>query len=195
MVELEGRRGPGRGLAMDPRLAMRFERLETARHELLGRLEGIDEEILNRPPRDAAWSVVQVLHHVLLAEELSIAYIGRKVDAEAERAGVIGTLRSWALRLALRSPLRFKAPPMTTELPERDSLPAVAARWEEGRGRMRQVLATIPTETVDRAIYRHPIVGRMSVDQAVRFFEDHLAHHEHQIERTLAAVERAAATG
>lgn len=180
---------------MDPRLATRFERLETARRELLHRLEGVDEEILNRAPRDGAWSVVQVLHHVLLAEELSIAYIGRKAQVEAGRAGPIERLRSWALSLALRSPLRFTAPPMSTELPERDSLPAVAARWEENRDHMRQVLSAIPPDGVDRAIYRHPIVGMMSVDQAVRFFEDHLAHHERQIERTLAAVGAAAGRG
>lgn len=180
---------------MDSRLGDRFERLEAARGDLLGRLERVDEETLNRHPGADAWSVIQVLHHVMLAEELSIAYIGKKAGSEAEPAGPIETLRSWALRLALRSPLRFKAPPMTAELPERDTLPAVVRRWEEGRGRMREVLAVIPGAAVDRAIYRHPIVGMMSVDQAVRFLEDHLAHHERQIERTLAAVGASAVAG
>lgn len=197
MVELEGRRSAARGrvglLAVEPRLLERFERLERARAELVGRLSGIDEETLNRRPRDDAWSVVQVLHHVMLAEDLSVAYIERRLgEAGSGRAGLMERLRSWALTIAMRSPFRFTAPPMAAEVPERDSLRNVAARWEENRDRMREVFARIPAEAIDRAVYRHPVMGMMSIDHAVRFLEEHLAHHERQIDRTLEAVESTA---
>lgn len=177
---------------IDPRLAVRLERLEKARREVLSRLSGIDESTLNRCPADDAWSVIQVLHHVILVEELSIGYIERKrTDTTAGRAGLKERVRSWMLRVAMRSPLRFDAPSVSTDLPARDSLDDVASRWEEVRTRIRRTLEEIPADAVDRAIYRHPVIGVMSLDQAVRFLEDHLAHHERQIDRTLGAVEAA----
>lgn len=181
---------------MDSCLAARFERLETARQELLDRLSGIDEETLNRRPGEDAWSVVQVLHHVILVEELSVGYIERKRNAgPAERAGLAERVRSWILRVAMRSPFRFTAPPVSTDLPARDRLRNVASRWAEVRAGARETLGEIPSDTIDRAIYRHPVVGVMSVDQAVGFLEDHLAHHERQIERTLRVVAPATGSG
>ena len=49
----------------------------------------------------------------------------------------------------------------------------------------------IPSELSDRGIFRHPVVGPMSLAQALRFMEDHVGHHAKQIDRIARAARTA----
>ena len=44
-----------------------------------------------------------------------------------------------------------------------------------------------PPELSDRGIFRHPVMGLMSLAQALRFMEDHVARHTRQIDRIMDA--------
>lgn len=169
-------------------LDARFERLEKEKTALFRRLDGLSDETLNRSPGEGRWSVIQVLCHLSRAEDLSLRYIRKKMQAEAPEAGVICRIKSAALSLALRSPLRFKAPAMSAEVPERETLGEVASRWDAVRREMVDALDEVPESDLSRAVFRHPRVGLISLEQALRFMQDHLDHHRRQLERILAEV-------
>ena len=173
---------------MQPALRARFDRLEERKARLYVRLDGLSDEVVNRSPADGGWSVIQVLAHMSRAEDLSLRYIRKKMRADAPPAGLGSALRSAALSLALRSPLKFKAPPMSAEVPERARMTEVAASWDVVRRDLEQALDALPPEIAHRAVFRHPRAGMMSLDQALRFMEDHFDHHLKQVERVLAAV-------
>ena len=176
---------------MRPDLRLRCDRLEERKAKLFERLGGLSDEVLNRRPPDDGWSVIQVVAHLSLAEELSVRYLAKKLaegGADAPRAGFGSAFRSGLLTLALRSPLRFKAPTRSTDVPERATFSEVAAHWDTVRSSLLATVEAVPPEVADRAIFKHPRAGRINLDQALSFMEEHFDHHLRQIDRVLAAV-------
>ncbi len=175
---------------MSSDLLRQFERLEEDKSRLLRRTEGLDDAKLNQSPGENQWSVIQVFCHLMRAEELSLDYIQKKIKdrSRLQKAGLGSALRSAALALFLRSPLRFKAPARSAEVPEAQDLPTTVSEWDRVRAEWRAMIAAFPVEIQDQAVFRHPVAGRMSLQQALRFMEEHIRHHAKQIDRILAQV-------
>ncbi len=169
---------------MEKRLALPFGRLESRRQALLSQLAGLEASQLNRQPGPGRWSITQILCHLISSEELSLGYVRKKMLApeRLRDAGIAGWLRLAALVAALRAPKRFKAPHATARVPEAEEPALTRRRWDEVRDGWRELLESLPPELVDKALFRHPFVGRMSLPQALRFMGEHLRHHVKQVE-------------
>ena len=175
---------------MTSELRERFEHLEVLRAELFARLEGLDESQLNRRPGENQWSIIQVFCHLTKAEELSLAYIRKKMKAPSKlgKAGIVGALRSATVTLLLRSPVSFKAPARSAELPDEQDLVTTRSEWDRVRAEWKTTIDSFPADLAGQAVYRHPVAGRMSFDQALRFMEEHIRHHARQVGRIRAQV-------
>ena len=162
----------------------RLQALEERRRHLFDRLEGLDQDFLNRPPGEGRWSMIQVMCHLIRAEELSLSYIQKKVDKPEGLPDVTvsGWLRVLALAVVLRSPLRVKAPAAAADVPEREDLAKTRRRWDEVRSQWRTLVERFPPELERKGVLRHPFVGRMTLSQALAFTAEHVRHHEKQIE-------------
>ena len=174
---------------MSAELQKQFERLEDQRAALFSSVEGLDEGALNQPPAEGKWSIIQVLSHLTLAEKASLAGIRKKITdrADLRKAGLAGWSKSVLLRLVLRLPLRFKAPARSATVPEHQDLETTRSQWDEVRAGWRETIHSFPPELSDQGIFRHPVVGLMSLAQALRFIEDHVGHHAKQIDRIARA--------
>ena len=172
---------------MQEQLQRRFERLEGTRREVLARLEGHDRARLNRPRADGGWSALQVLHHVITAEAGTLRYISKKMLAGTSlpRAGLVSRLRLVALQLGNASPLRFRAPGVTADVPAEVDPEELRVRWDEVRAQWKQLLDGFPDELLDRVVFRHTMVGLMGLSDTLRFLQSHLDHHARQVERLL----------
>ena len=175
---------------MSSELQRQFERLEGCRAELLARIEGLDHARLNRRPGENQWSIIQVFCHLTKAEEFFLAYIRKKMKdrSNLRKAGFAGALRSAALTVALRSGLRFKAPARSPEVPEQQDLATTRSDWDDVRAEWKATIDSFPAELAGQAVFRHPVAGRMSLAQGLRFMEEHILHHAKQIDRILARV-------
>jgi len=174
---------------MQEQLQRRFERLEDTRREVLARWEGHDRTRLNRPRADGGWSVLQVLHHVITAEAGTLRYISKKMLAGTNlpRAGLVSRLRLLALQLGNASPLRFRAPGVTADVPEEVDPEELRVHWDEVRAQWKQLLDGFPDELLDRTVFRHAMVGLMSLGDTLSFLQSHLDHHARQVERQLGS--------
>jgi hypothetical protein len=126
---------------------------------------------------------------VALSESGTLTYIGKKIQAPPDQipeAGLSSALRGWALGVALRSPLRRKAPQVAQPAGDPESLDEVRARWDEVRERWRARLECYPDALQSKAIFRHPFAGRLNMRQTLRVLDDHLLHHTRQVERFAA---------
>jgi hypothetical protein len=172
---------------MTPGLARRFERLESARARVLALLEAVDPDALQRAPAPGRWSALQLLHHVVVSEALTIGYVRKKMLAGASlpRAGLASRLRLVAVQATLASPLRISAPAAVASVPERVDPDELLARWRAVREELRQLLEGFPPELLDRRVFRHPIAGGLSLEHAVGTLGAHFDHHARQIERAL----------
>lgn len=172
---------------MNPDLNARFERLEATRASVAARLDGRDRTVLNRPRADGGWSVLQVVHHVIAAEAGTLRYTSKKMlgGTKLPRAGLTSKLRLLALKGALVSPLRFRAPVITADVPNEADPAEVLALWQETREGWRKLLDGFPEELLDRMVFRHTLVGLMGLRDTLAFLQTHLDHHVRQIDRQL----------
>jgi hypothetical protein len=164
-----------------------FERLEASRERVLRRLDGLDRAVLNRTPARGGWSALQVLSHVVLAEGVTLDYVGKKMKGGSDlpRAGIVSRLRLLVLQAVLGSPLRFRAPTRSAGVPDDIDPDALRTRWESGRAAWRERLESFPPELLDRMVLRHPYVGLMGLRDTLAFMLAHLEHHARQVDRIL----------
>lgn len=171
-------------------LKEQFASLEQDRSALFARIDGLTPEQLCWRPSEAEWSVSCVLGHLILAEQLSLDYIQKKMQdpKRLQDPGFVDKVKSRLLTVLLRSPLRFKSPRAAADPPEQSDLGRIRGEWDELRGRWRDLVDGFPPELADRAIYRHPVAGPMSLIRCLVFIEEHFTHHDHQVDRILGAM-------
>ena len=164
-----------------------FQRLETSRKDLFQQLIPYSAENLNRKRADGGWSAIQVIHHLIQAETGTLAYLQKKTKdiSQVPQAGFLHSVRSFLLTLFLKSPIKFKAPPFTAELPETASLQESAEKWERTRAALLQLCLSLPEDAFEKELFRHPFAGRMNLMQMLDFFEAHFERHFGQIMRVL----------
>lgn len=156
---------------------------------LLNELAQTDDTVLNMSALDGGWSAIQVAHHLILTEELSLQYVKKKLsfNPKLEKAGPDSWVRLQVLKLYLGAPFKFKAPDAVGDqsLPGFTSLADTRARWLKIRQDWADFLEQLPTELLDKAVYRHPFAGRFGWPGMLIFFRHHFNRHRKQIHRTL----------
>ena len=164
-----------------------FNEIESQRESVLASFRSMTVEQLNKVPDPGSWSAAEVLSHVLAAERLSVAYMKKKAQGiqHSARSGVWEEFKMRMLMVSQRLPgLKFKAPKRVVENTTRlTSLDEIDNTWKEIRSELRHLLDSIPTEHLDRLIYKHPAAGYLNVRHALIFFREHLHHHGPQLLR------------
>ena len=170
---------------MTPQIERRLEGIERSWERLFDSVAGMDDTRLNRPPGEAKWSIAQIVSHLLQSEDLALRYLNKKslAGAEMERVRLASWWRLSALVVALRSPLRVRAPQVVASVPERRDLGDMREQRETIRTGWRAFVEGYPDELLDRACYRHPFAGRLSLDQCLITIQEHLTHHAKQVAR------------
>lgn len=170
---------------MHPLIQKEWNRLESLKKAYEKVLEQAAPEELAFKPAPDSWNMLQVVRHIVTAEELSTAYLVKKNYTNAQRRGNLGThFRALLLRLLLRSPLKFKAPPVAALQPVAEQDKArLLSDWEAEREKLALYLENFPEEKLEFEIYRHPRSGWLTIGQTLQFFGDHLQHHRQQLAR------------
>ncbi|HET9317032.1 MAG TPA: DinB family protein [Vicinamibacteria bacterium] len=166
----------------------RMDRLQADRVALLDSVAGVAAERLRSPRDDGGWSILQILSHLALAEQHTLIYIHKKMQdpSKLPRAGALSFWRMAIVVAALRSPYKARAPERTAH-PEADTtLAAVREHWDGVRRDWQHLVDEFPAALVDRAVFRHPRVGLVSLPHTLGFLQAHLHHHRRQIARRLA---------
>jgi hypothetical protein len=174
---------------VDPALARSLARLEASRLRVLGAVDGVPHATLNRAPAPGQWSALQVLHHVVTVEALTLGYVRKKMQAGAalETAGPASRLRLLAVQAALALPIRVKAPAIASDVPRESELTVLRARWDDVRSGLDELVRSFPPELENRLVFRHPYAGRMTLAHALGTLEAHLDHHIPQVERAVVS--------
>jgi len=113
---------------MDSTLQPIFDRLQKGMIDLLEEVKDQPDSVLNTSPENGGWSVLQVIYHVVLVEEYSLAYAKKKLSfgEDIPNAGFKGYMRGIYLRNFFRIPFRVDAPDAVSE----NSMPAEIRFWE-----------------------------------------------------------------
>lgn len=177
---------------MNNRLHLRLEQLEHATERLLASAAALGDKA-HQAPGPGQWSAAQVVQHLVLSETGIGQYIEKKVLQEEglQKAGIAAFLKSKLLRVLLRLPFtRFKAPSYLAKMMPEQAPPIseLRAEWEAVRRRLERLLNEYPSQLTNRAIFKHPRTGMLTIYQTLDFMLDHVLHHQKQLERITRAL-------
>lgn len=172
-------------MSLSPTLEAAFNRMEAARTGLYKLLEGLPEEKLAEPPREGAWSVFQILNHLMMTERGFAMYLMKKLP-KAEEAGKpspLAPLKLAVVKAAFQLGLKRKAPELFAQPENAKTLAESKAAYEQARQFLYMALSNLPEEHLNKGLLKHPVVGRMSVPIALDFMLTHFDKHRKQIQR------------
>jgi hypothetical protein len=174
---------------MHPSYQTLLETLEQERRELFDLLQVRGDEELNRAPGPGKWSAIQVMHHLIISEELSLKYVRKKLSfkPELQKAGFSERFRRMLLKIYLGLPFKFKAPKGVNDdaLPAHVSFSETARRWDAIRLDLAGFLEGVSQDLFDKELYKHPAAGKMTLHGMLDFYLAHFRRHREQIIRTL----------
>ena len=176
---------------MHEKLDQKLSELTQTTDKLLTSLSMRDHEILQKKPDKNEWSIIQVLAHLILTERASLAYIQKKVLGidDLHDVGAKEKIKMRLSKLIYTGIFRFKARVSSISNPSNsNTIDQISSEWREVRQEMKNFIEDYPDEFIDVAIYKHPILGRLSMSQMFEFLNDHIHHHEHQIKRILKKI-------
>lgn len=166
-----------------------YAHLQDLTQKLDSALSGLSPEQLHRPEEPGAWSVIQVLNHLVEVEERTLAYCRKKYLAgdDMPNVGWLQPIRFGFYDLAFSLPIRVKTPKVLSVPSNEGNVAEVMRRWAQHRAALADFLDQYPEKWANKAIFKHPFAGRLTMEQTLQFFRRHLLHHVVQLRRILAA--------
>ncbi|MCF8259041.1 MAG: DinB family protein [Flavobacteriales bacterium] len=175
---------------MRKELLKAFEAAEADRKALLTNLDTYSEEVLTRKPSPDAWSVVEVLAHLIKAETGTLNYLRKKLEVGGhQKASPFAGLRKALLNFVLGLPIRFKAPKVAQlDKGVNMSYAEAKAQWNAVRDGLGTEYQRIDEKLIAHDLFKHPFAGKLNLIQSTEFMRQHMVRHIGQVQRTLAMV-------
>lgn len=169
-----------------------FEKLELKKKILINLITSLSDEKYNQQPSSGSWSVAQAANHIFLSEQLSTAYIRKKLSYPDTLLPF--QIKSWGgvylIKLVLWSGYKRKAPVNINMWDQQPILSQadLEQQWSKLRADMITLIEKHQEAFGSHMVYRHPFAGRMTMHQMLIFFNDHMAHHMKQINRIVLKI-------
>ncbi|MCW3125284.1 MAG: hypothetical protein JWO03_942 [Bacteroidetes bacterium] len=166
-------------------------KMEKKRNDLFEKLSAYDIEVLTKKPVAEAWSVIQVIEHMLTVELAALSYVKKKSQdkAAAQKTGFKEWMRSMLLNRFLKSSKKkFPAPPSVLPIVKYASLNEMREQWNAIRHDIQETILAMPADLLGHNWFKHPSVGKLNLKQMITFMESHYDRHEKQVWRTLKEV-------
>ena len=175
---------------MDATLQKLFDKIENDRRTLFSELKNYSDETLNKKPSAEAWSVAEVLAHLIVVEEASLKYLNKKLldTSKAQREGLAHKWRWFLVSAVFFFNIKFKAPKVVEPPLGHHTLAELDTQWSNTRLTLYALLDKLPEGEAHKDLWKHAIAGKLNLFKMVEFFGIHYGRHRKQIERTLNAV-------
>jgi hypothetical protein len=173
---------------MSPLLEKKFTEIERQRKEIFDWVRNVSVDQINESPAPGKWSLAQIYTHLYVAEKLSVSYMKKKSLGLKSLASttVLDDLKFLFLTISQRIPVKYKAPPIVLQhTPTPVPITDLEKEWDRLRQELKQLVETFDDTDVYRKVYKHALMGRLNVLQAMSFFKEHIIHHTPQIKRLL----------
>ena len=171
-------------------LLKEFSVMENERKLLLSELEKYPIDTLEKKPNAKEWSVTEVIMHLVVAESASLAYMRKKLEVGGHgKASFSAGIKQRLLNLAISLPIKYKAPKVA-QLKEGETVSYVEAisKWTDVRNAMQAAYESLDETIINNELFKHPVAGKISVLQGLRFMRQHAIRHMDQINRTVVSV-------
>lgn len=172
-----------------PQLIKKLENLEADRNELFLWLNQHGAEGLTYRPHKYKWNVLEILCHLLLSEAGTLRYIRKKLQYAPNGlpdAGRFSHFKTIVLEWVLKTPIKIKAPAGLDNFPEEPLLEKIDADWSASRLEFKKMIEELSEKQLKWQLFKHPIIGRIDMEDTVKFLSAHYHHHKKQIKRQIS---------
>jgi hypothetical protein len=168
-----------------PSLALekKLDGYDRDRRALLDELDAVDPILLSFGHLAGEWSILEILEHLVLAERAVLLHLPEPSGMKAAERTSGQRFRYALLMLLLTCRIRVRVPSVDMVPRGNRKLSELRRLWDENARWLRSYVAR--GDGLDRAVFHHPVAGPMTVSQAVRAGQLHLAVHRRQIWRIL----------
>jgi hypothetical protein len=177
---------------MSPQTANSLRRLNLTTESLFAELQSWPPESLCFRPTAEAWSALDLMEHLRLAEAAVLTTMQHNLEAR-NRITILDRFRSAFILGIMLLPTRVKVPGQVTEIlppAAQKDFEAIRKEWAEDRKRLAAFVESLSTTDHKRGIFRHPVGGWTTPNGALLFLRSHLRHHRYQVARLWKAVGR-----
>jgi hypothetical protein len=190
---------------MLPKLQAQFEKIEVQRIKLLKRLANVDGHLWKVSPSPSGhqqpisvlgrlqarlwklpqvvgdWSFCEIIHHLVLAEKEMLRQI-RYQDVARQEPNLRDWLGATAVRMAFQYGWRVRVP-LASVVPEASlCYEETCAAWDKVRVELAAYLAEVTPQSCNKPIVRHPVAGRLNIEQTLDLLiYHHVNHHLRQV--------------
>jgi hypothetical protein len=149
--------------------------VESRKWNVMETVARLPQESLSRKIPGSDWTPLQLVDHLILAEEQQLKEIeaASKTEPRAHRAFMFRSL-VWVLRKGIRVP----SPETMAPNPNPGTLQELGAKWDAVRARMHEALLSAHDT---RPFAAHEQLGAMTADQVLTVTDAHLQYHQKQI--------------
>jgi len=144
---------------MNPQIESRLKKMDNDLTKLFEELKDYSEKSLNKKPSEGKWSVMQIMHHLILSEGGSIGYVKKKLsfNPTLEKAGAKAAWNRFVVVNYLKLPIKVKAPEGIggTNLPEHSNFWETAKLWKQQREELKEYLSSLPEDHYEQHFKRH----------------------------------------
>jgi uncharacterized damage-inducible protein DinB len=179
---------------LDKRIARQFQRMEVKKQKLFSQISDLSMNAYLQNPDVRSWSAAQIINHLYRSEMLSLGYLKKKMSyPETIPTYSWMSWRSYYFaHIMLLSPWKVNAPPgidmwKIDEVLLPDTL---NEEWNKLRTEMKTYLSETFPAFGNMLVYNHPFAGRMTMEQMLMFFNDHIDHHARQLRRVLRKIKK-----
>ncbi|WP_339789735.1 DinB family protein [uncultured Imperialibacter sp.] len=168
------------------KLKKQFEVLREKRKQLFEIVAPVDAALLNQLPAEGKWSILQILYHVKASEAGTLRYIEKKLSFSPDglpNSPFLSGAKLLLLEITLRSPLKFKAPKGLDVFPEKLALEEIKEDWDRSDEGFLNLIDRLDEHQFGWQLFKHPIIGRLDMQQTIKFMISHFDHHARQIKR------------
>jgi uncharacterized damage-inducible protein DinB len=169
-----------------------YKQHEQLKIKLFAELQMHSDEVINKKPSAEAWSVADIIAHLIAGEEYVFNYVSKKIKEgkSGSKTGFLAQAKRNILKIAFALPIKFKVPKSVTPVIEYITLKDLEAKWNNASKAMHNLLNSLEESEFAKDIWKHPRVGKINFVQMIDFSIDHFKRHEGQIKRTLAALKK-----
>ncbi|MEK7483420.1 MAG: DinB family protein [Planctomycetota bacterium] len=163
-----------------------YHQLIQTRQQFFEKLRSFDGAQLSFQPKPNQWSMLEVMHHLILVEELVLDYVQKKLQSPLEtlpKKGLKSSLTSAMIRFVLKFPVKVKIPTDRVKPEKEQTLTELSSQWNTLQDRWNALMEIFQAGQESCLVFRHPIGGPWSIVQTLQFVPEHIRHHLIQIER------------
>lgn len=170
---------------MHASLEKKYKKIIQEYNSLLQECACFSFEELNQPITTGKWSVAQILTHCNSSVSAVLGYLQHKLQQPQKipNKNITTWFRSKLLNAALKSDLKFKAPKSIETVSQEIHFEEIKTAWTKQQTALQNLLFSFPLNLLDKTVFRHPVAGRVTMDQTLEFLYLHLLHHKRQILR------------